>query len=70
MNKIYVLGCLFALILLSTTTKSQSSKDSTTSFKVSGVCGMCENRIEKALKIKGVTTADWNADTKLLSVVF
>ena len=31
---------------------------------------MCENRIEKALKIKGVTTADWNADTKLLSVVF
>lgn len=40
-------------------------------FKVSGNCGMCEKRIEKAaLGVEGVTKADWNKDTKQMSVGF
>ena len=40
-------------------------------FKVSGNCGMCEKRIEKAaLGVNGVTKADWNKDTKQMNVDF
>jgi copper chaperone CopZ len=42
----------------------------TAKFKVYGNCGMCEKRIEKAAKIEGVTVADWDVDTKMLSVTF
>ena len=70
MNKIYLLGCLVVSIFMNSATKAQSSKDSTASFKVSGVCGMCEQRIEKALKIKGIISAEWDLDSKLVSVIF
>ena len=39
-------------------------------YKVSGNCGMCEKTIEKAAKMKGVTSADWNVDSKILSVTY
>ena len=40
-------------------------------FEVKGNCGMCETRIEKAAKsVEGVTTADWNQETKILEVSF
>lgn len=68
MKRIYLLGLI--LFVLMNIAEAQNKKDSTTSFKVQGVCGMCENRIEKALKIKGVKSADWDVDTKMLSLVF
>lgn len=38
-------------------------------FKVSGNCGMCETRIEKAAKsVDGVTTAEWDKETKVIEV--
>ena len=42
----------------------------TTKFKVFGNCGMCEKRIEKAAKIDGVSAADWDEDTKILTITF
>lgn len=43
----------------------------TESFKVSGKCGMCESRIEKAASsVDGVTSADWNKDSKIMEVSF
>lgn len=42
----------------------------TAKFKVYGNCGMCEKRIEKAAKIKGVSFADWDVDSKMLTVHF
>lgn len=43
----------------------------TEKFEVKGNCGMCENRIEKAAKsVDGVTTADWNKETKILEISF
>jgi copper chaperone CopZ len=54
--------------LISLTTFSQSMK--TTDFKVYGNCGMCENRIEKAAKIDGVTSAEWSQETKMLTLQY
>ena len=41
-----------------------------TSFKVSGNCDMCKERIEKAAKIEGVKNATWNQETHILTVAF
>jgi membrane fusion protein, copper/silver efflux system len=47
------------------------SKIVLTSFNVSGNCDMCKERIEKAaLSVNGVTLANWNADTKKISVEY
>ncbi len=42
----------------------------TESFKVSGKCGMCKSRIEKAAKIEGVTKAEWDADKQLITITY
>lgn len=43
----------------------------TEKFKVAGNCGMCETRIEKAAKsVDGVTSAEWDKDTKMIEVSF
>jgi len=40
-------------------------------FIVGGACGMCENRIEKAVKnIKGVKTADYDLKEQILKIDF
>lgn len=44
--------------------------DSTDSLKVYGNCEMCKTRIEKAAKIDGVKKADWNVETKMLTVTY
>ena len=41
------------------------------SFKVSGKCGMCETRIEKAaLSVKGVDSAEWDKETGMLALEY
>jgi len=43
----------------------------TESFRVSGNCGMCENRIESAAAaLSGVNSADWNVDSKIMQISF
>ena len=44
--------------------------EKTASVKVYGNCGMCKSRIEKSLKIEGVSKADWDSKTKLLTISF
>ena len=45
------------------------SKVTETTFFVAGNCGMCEARIENTAKdIAGVVDADWDVDTKMLTV--
>ena len=47
------------------------SHDHKTEFKVYGACGMCEARIEKAAKsVDGVEAADWNRETKMLTIEY
>ena len=45
-------------------------KPTTVKFKVFGNCPQCKERIELALDVKGVKSAEWNVDTKILEVVF
>ena len=53
------------LAFLGSATFAQSKTDS---VKVSGNCGMCKKRIEAAVKVEGVTTAEWSAKTKMLTI--
>jgi len=40
------------------------------SFEVAGMCGMCQDRIENALDIKGVKTAYWSAETQICKITY
>ena len=46
------------------------AQDKTGTVKVYGNCEMCKARIEKAAKQEGVKKADWNVDTKMLTVTY
>ena len=63
---------IFSTILLCCTlaTVSFAQKEKTDTFQVSGNCGMCEAKIEKAAKAAGATYAEWNVDTKIITVKY
>lgn len=42
----------------------------TLKFKVYGNCEMCKERIEEALDVRGIKSADWNVETKMIEVVY
>ena len=44
--------------------------DTTITFKVFGACEQCKDRIEKAVKGKGVKTAVWDVDSKQFLLVY
>lgn len=60
----------FALFCIQGNAQKKSSKTDTISFTVSGVCIMCEERIETALDVVGVKSAEWEKETQLLQVEF
>lgn len=47
-----------------------SAQGDTATIKVWGNCGMCEKTIEQAAKVRGVSSADWDTETKLLSLTY
>lgn len=61
---------LFFAMFTTFNVNSESKNTQTETFKVWGNCGMCKKTIEKSLKTKGVSTANWNKDTKMITVVF
>lgn len=62
-----LLVSLFSCIMM----HAQSNlPDTTVSFKVHGACGQCKQRIQKALKIKGVQAATWDVATQLLTTTY
>ncbi len=64
MKKIFIVVALF--IATSSMTNAQTS----TKLKVAGNCGMCKSTIEKAAKSAGATSASWDMDAKLLTLIF
>ncbi|MGB0980703.1 MAG: heavy-metal-associated domain-containing protein [Winogradskyella sp.] len=61
---------LIAVLLVTTITFAQN-KNEKASIEVDGVCGMCKNRIEKAvIRTKGVKSAVWNVDTHELKLIY
>ncbi|MHC1690002.1 MAG: heavy-metal-associated domain-containing protein [Bacteroidales bacterium] len=68
----YILLGLFAIFTINTFAQNQTNNASikTTTFKVSGVCELCQAAIEKAAISAGVTKASWNETTKILSISY
>jgi periplasmic mercuric ion binding protein len=65
---------LAAMISLNTFAQKQDNSKSiatkTETIKISGNCDLCESKIEKAAKLEGVSKADWNQETKVLTLVY
>jgi hypothetical protein len=62
---------IFSIIILYCcfTTASFAQKKTET-IKVSGECGMCKSKIEKAAKSAGASYAVWDVDKKVLTVKY
>ena len=58
------------LMALALSTTSFAQKKAQIEFQVSGVCDMCETRIEKALDVPGVIMAEWDVETKKATVAY
>ena len=63
--KISLLAILSVVLTISATAQTK-----TETFKVSGNCGMCKTNIEKAAKVAGAEDANWNKETKELTVKY
>lgn len=76
----YILVIVTTFVFLSCGEKTNSAESTATAittngitsstFKVWGNCEMCKETIEGSLKADGITKADWNVDTKILTVEF
>lgn len=62
-----LLLCLFLLTSVHTYAQQQ---DSVRTLKVFGECGQCKRRIETAVKMKGVSSAQWSPDTQQLVLAY
>src|SRR5690606_31642459 len=60
---------LFFGLILAGPAWSQS-KVATDTLTVTGICDMCQKRIEKAAFVKGVKWAEWDKNTQQLVVIY
>lgn len=60
---------LFLLIFVSVSAE-QPLHFETVTFKVSGNCQQCKERIEKVVTKSGVLKANWDLETKMLTITF
>lgn len=66
-----LIACIAILFFGINEASAQKSSLKTETFKVSGNCEMCQSTIEKAAKgIKGVSSASWNKQTKMIKVSY
>jgi len=61
---------LGVLMLFAFSAWAQKNNIEEISFTVKGNCTMCKVRIEEALELKGVKTANWDIKSGICSVVF
>ncbi|MFN0031907.1 MAG: heavy-metal-associated domain-containing protein [Flavobacteriales bacterium] len=59
-----------ASLLAFTPGPTKQVKTVTTTFWVAGICGLCEELIEKAMDTRGVVAADYVLDTNMLTVTY
>lgn len=70
MKNLITSGIAFLFICLSSLVQAQIKNAKTETVKVYGNCSMCKETIEKAINQKNVVAADWNKDTKLLTLTY
>lgn len=71
LNKILL--CIFyitTIFIINANAQTKQLNKKTVSFKVSGNCEECKDRIEKSLKLKFIYKANWNIETSVLKVSF
>lgn len=59
-----------SLVALTFAGSAVFAQTKTDKINVAGNCGMCKKHIETALKVPGVTTANWDKKTKVLTVSY
>jgi hypothetical protein len=67
MKTLRILSIAAVMMAVAFTTSAQTKSDT---LKVSGECGMCKKKIEKAAKDAGASFALWDVDTKILTVKY
>lgn len=67
MKTLKISSFIVAFMAIATVSFAQSK---TETFKVSGNCGMCKSKIEKAAKEAGASSASWDTETKQLTVKY
>jgi copper chaperone CopZ len=60
----------FAQTSQASQTAQSTQAAQTAVFKVYGNCSSCKKHIETAAHVTGVAKADWNKDTKMLTLVY
>ncbi len=63
-------GASMAISSFSLQAQDRHKKIETATFEVTGVCNMCEDRIEQAALIRGVKFADWDRETQMIKVMY
>ena len=63
-----IISCAFTFAQIHDHSQMASTK--TEKIKVWGNCDFCKDRIEKAARIDGVSKAEWNKDTKVLTLAY
>ncbi len=72
MRSINKISLLFAItgVFIITGCKAAINNVKTETFKVWGNCEMCEERIEEAAFKKNIAKADWNKDSKMVTLTY
>ncbi len=65
-----ILMTIFLGLTLLSSIDTNAQNVETLKFEVGGVCEMCKARIEKALDVKGVKTAEYNLENHECTVVY
>ena len=68
MKSIKIMVLFFTVLLSLTSCEAKIANAKIETVKVYGNCEMCKKRIEKAGYQKGISTVNWNADTKMATV--
>jgi copper chaperone CopZ len=70
-NLIKIMSVFVALVMVTGfVSESKPKKVETIKITVDGCCGQCKDRIEAAMDIKGVRFAEWNKESKILTVTY
>lgn len=59
-----------ASLMVLTTFCNSNAQTTKVKFKVFGNCEMCKKTIETALDVKGVKSANWNTETKIIEISY
>ncbi|TAG56853.1 MAG: copper chaperone [Cytophagales bacterium] len=59
-----------ASLLVITTFCNSNAQTTKVKFKVFGNCEMCKKTIETALDVKGVKSANWSTESKMIEIAY